>query len=121
VNKVLQFKRARIKVRQVVWPALFLILAAVVLLSVWTAISDFGWVREEVDPLSGASIGHCTGDYYYAFLIPVGILSVIPTVLTCIMAWKTCDVDDMYSESKWIFTLVLVQLQVCRLGELAGA
>jgi hypothetical protein len=119
VNKVLQFKRARIKVRQVVWPALFLILVAIVLLSVWTAISDFGWVREEIDQLSGESIGRCTGCYVYAFIIPVAILSTIPTLLTCVMAWKTCDVDDMYSESKWIFTLVLVQLQVCL--ELVGS
>ena len=90
-----------------------MIVITIVLLSIWTAISDFGWVRREIDVLSGESIGHCTGCYVYAFLVPVCILSIIPTLLTCVMAWKTCDVDDMYSESKWIFTLVLVQLQVC--------
>lgn len=28
------------------------------------------------------------------------------------MAYKTKDVDDSYSESKWIFALILVQLEV---------
>ncbi|CAB9500494.1 Gamma-aminobutyric acid (GABA) B receptor [Seminavis robusta] len=116
VNKVLQFKRARVKVRQVVWPGLFLVLAAIVLLSVWTAVDDFGWYRQEIDEVSGETIGRCIGTYTGAFLIPVGIICTIPTLLTCIMAWKTCDVDDMYSESKWIFSLVLVQIQVIVVG-----
>jgi hypothetical protein len=28
------------------------------------------------------------------------------------MAWKTRDVDESYSESKWIFALILVHFQV---------
>ena len=112
VNKVLQFRRARIKVSQVAGPALCLLVAATALLAVWTAISDFRWEREEIDELSGESIGRCTGSHTVALLVPVAIICVIPTVLTGIMAWKTSDVDDLYTESKWIFSLILVQLQV---------
>ena len=97
---------------QVAWPALFLIVAATIILASWTAISDFGWEREEIDDLSGESLGRCTGSHSVAFLVPVGIICVVPTMLTGIMAWKTSDVDDLYSESKWIFSLILVQLQV---------
>lgn len=116
VNKVLQFKRARINMRQVVWPALLLLQSAVVILSVWTATGDFGWVREVIDEVSGETIGHCTGTDSMVFLAPVAALCAISTMLTCIMAWQTSDVDDMYSESKWIFSLVLVQMQVMVVG-----
>ena len=109
---MLQFKRTRIKVQQVLWPSLLLIACAVVILSVWTASGDFGWERREVDDLSGESIGRCRGEKTLYYLVPVGIICVIPTLLTGLMAKKTRDVDDLYSESKWIFSLILVQIQV---------
>lgn len=109
---MLQFKRARIKVRQVVWPALFLVLAAVVLLAVFTSTGDFNWERIEIDDLTGESIGRCKGEHSLAFFLPGCLICLVPTVLTCVMAWKTSDVEDVYSESKWIFSLVLAQLQV---------
>lgn len=112
---MLQFKRTRIKVRQVVWPAIFLIVVATVILSVWTAMGEFGWEREQINDLTGETLGSCRGSRTSAFLVPVGIICVIPTMLTGIMAWKTSDVDDLYSESKWIFCLILVQLQVCHI------
>jgi hypothetical protein len=28
------------------------------------------------------------------------------------MAWKTKDADDIYSESQWIFTMIVVQMEV---------
>lgn len=116
VNKVLQFKRRQIKISQVVWPAALVIVAAVIILSIWTATGDFGWERIEIDSLSGESIGQCKGDTTIYFLIPVLVLALIPTLLTCVMAHKTSDVDDLYSESKWIFTLVCVQVQVIVVG-----
>ena len=102
--------------RQVVWPALFMIVSATVVLTAFTVVGDFHWERVEIDNVSGETIGRCRGDHTAAFLVPVGIICIIPTILTAIMAWKTNDVDDVYSESKWIFTLILVQLQVCLVG-----
>ena len=87
-------------------------MAAVVILSVWTATTDFGWQREEIDEMSGATIGRCKGTNAMAFLVPVDIIVLIAMVLAGVMAWKTSDVDDAYSEAKWIFALILVQLQV---------
>jgi hypothetical protein len=40
------------------------------------------------------------------------IVVLIPTLLTLFMAWKTKDVDEAYSESKWIFALIILQLEV---------
>lgn len=93
---MLQFKRRQIKISQVVWPAALVIVAAVIILSIWTATGDFGWERIEIDSLSGESIGQCKGDTTIYFLIPVLVLALIPTLLTCVMAHKTSDVDDLY-------------------------
>ena len=96
VNEVLQFKRRQIKVSQVLWPALSVIVAAVVLLAIWTSTGDFVWQRIEIDSVSGESIGRCKGDTTIYFMIPIFLLTCVPTALTCIMAWKTSDVDDLY-------------------------
>ena len=88
VNKVLHFRNARVKVRHVMWPALLLIITAAVILAVWTAVSDFGWYRTETNALSGESIGRCQGSETLYYLIPVGVLCIIPTLLTAIMAYK---------------------------------
>jgi uncharacterized membrane protein len=46
------------------------------------------------------------------YVVVLGIVMLIPSFLTGVMAWKTKDVDDTYSESSWIFYLIVVQLQV---------
>ena len=78
------------------WPAATVIAASLVLLSVWTATGDYGWVRSEIDSLTGESIGRCKGDTTIYFMIPVMLLNFVPCILTCIMAYKTQDVDDLY-------------------------
>lgn len=100
------------KVINVVWPVCLLIVCALVLLTVWTATGDFGWDRIELDELTGESLGKCTGTRAIPFLIPILIILMIPMMLTCYMSYKTNDVDSMYSESKWIFALILVHMEV---------
>ncbi|CAB9526143.1 Gamma-aminobutyric acid (GABA) B receptor [Seminavis robusta] len=116
VQRVLQFKRRQIKVSQVMWPAAVLILAAIIILAVWSATGDHGWERTIIDPTTGESIGSCHMGQIAMFVIPLTIVNFIPTLLTLVMAWKTHDVDDLYSESKWIFPLILVQFQVILVG-----
>ena len=96
----------------VLWPAAILMLAALIVLSVWTAMGNHGWERVETDEVTGESIGGCYYGNEAGFMIPLTLITFIPLLLTCVMAWKTSDVDDLYSESKWIFSLVLVQFQV---------
>ena len=112
INRLLQFRRVKIKVSHVLWPFILLFTAAMVVMSVWTATEGFEWDAIEVNPISGAIMGKCHGINSIAFFTPIFLLTVIPVLLTAIMAWKTRDVDSMYSESGWIAILIGVHLQV---------
>jgi len=112
VHKVLQFKRRQIKMQHVALPMLILMLSAMVVLTVWTVLDPLTWVRVEVDNITLESIGECTSDHYGAFVAPLAVLIVISMGVTGYFAWKTKDVDNAYTESRWIFILFLVQLEV---------
>ena len=95
------------------WPGLLLESVVLILLSVWTATTEYGWQREEIDEQTGESMGRCEGtevDSWYS--IPIVILTMIPPLMTGVMAYRTIDVDATYSEAKWIFVMMLVQCQV---------
>lgn len=123
---MLQFSRRKVDIRHVIWPALLLESTALIMLSIWTAKTEFGWERIEIDEATGESIGKCAdGAEELSFWIPIALLGMIPTFLTGFMAWRTIDVDATYSEAKWIFVLMLVHFQVrisCNLcvGTLSG-
>ncbi|KAL7566630.1 hypothetical protein ACA910_003465 [Epithemia clementina (nom. ined.)] len=112
VNKVLQFTRRQIKMQHVAWPMTLLFLAALVMLIIWTLLDPLRWTRVEINEFTGESIGKCESNNSFAYFIPLVVIMLIPTVLTCIMAYKTKDVDDSYTESWWIFILVVVQIEV---------
>jgi hypothetical protein len=112
VNKVLQFSRRRVLIRHVAGPMVVVFLAALLVLSLWTGLDPLWWERVEIDDVTGESIGNCTCNNFLPFIIPLIFLVLIPACSTAFMAWKTIDVDDQYAESKWIFILFLLQLEV---------
>lgn len=112
LNKVLQFRRTEVKVKHVAWPAALLFVAAIVLLSVMTVVAPLEWERVLIDSDTGESIGRCTSDSFGAFIWTLAILMFIPMVLTGMMAWKTHDVDAIYSDTFWIGVLIVVQIEV---------
>jgi hypothetical protein len=112
VNRVLQFVRRKIKIRHVAWPLCAMILVALILLSLWTWFASLEYQRIEVDKVTGETIGRCGGTALAAFISPLAVLLAIPTAMTGFMAYKTKDIDESYSESKWIFVLMLVQIEV---------
>lgn len=112
VNKVLQFSRRKIDIHHVLWPMAILCLAAILVLSLWTGLDPLTWERVVLNDATGETIGLCHSDSMAAYLTPLVIVMVIPALLTLIMAWKTRDVDDAYSESSWIFSMIIVQLEV---------
>lgn len=112
INKVLQLSRRRIDVRQVVWPSAILFLAALIILGLCAGLDSMQWRRVQVNSETGETIGRCDSEHFAAFLIPLVLIMIIPTVLTMIMAWKTKDIDGSYSESYWISVMVIVQLEV---------
>ena len=82
------------------------------LLIVWTSVSEFGWVRQEIDSVTGESIGLCTGGNSDIYFAPIYFFEFLTIVLALIMAWKTVGIDDLYSDSKWVLAFILVQIQV---------
>ena len=96
----------------VAWPAALLCIAAITLLSVMTAIAPLEWERVEIDATTGESIARCDSQYFSAFIWPLALIMLVPTVLTGIMAWKTQDVDTSYSDAFWVGVLILVQIEV---------
>ena len=112
VNKVLAFARRRIHANQVLWPSVVLMAAAVVVLSIWTATDSLTWERSEVNAYTGESIGSCDSEYMTVFAPILLVILITPTFLTLLMAWKTKDVSDEFSEAKWVWILIVVQLEV---------
>ena len=112
INSVLQFTRRKIQTKQVVWPMAALLLGAVVILSLWTAIDPLVWNRKEIDEFTGESIGGCESENALAFGIPLIVVMLVPALLTAIMAHKTKDVDESFSESFWIFLMIVLQIEV---------
>jgi len=94
VNKVLQPVRRKIDIKQVLWPFLLLVALTVLILSLWTGLDPLKWEREEINSITGESIGQCQGEVMVAFLVPLIIVLLIPALLTGYMAWCTKDVDE---------------------------
>jgi hypothetical protein len=93
-------------------PCLILDGLCLICFSIWTATFCFGWARITIDEGSGESIGFCEGDRTSLWLLSCVPIMIIPTALVTYMAWKTKDVDAAYSESAWIFTGIVAQLQI---------
>ena len=70
------------------------------------------WERREVDSNTGESIGRCESEHPIAYVLPLVFILLLPTCLTAWFAYKTKDVDEAYTESWWIFVMVLVQIEV---------
>jgi gamma-aminobutyric acid type B receptor len=112
IHRVLQMRRQAILIKQVVWPSLVLFVMALFILGLWTGLDPMHWVREETNEVTGESIGQCQSNNMVAYVIPLVIVMLIPTALTAYMAWRTKDVDEEFSETHWIFIMVLVQCEV---------
>ena len=97
------------------WPVTLVIFVSVISFTVWQIKSGYGWVRKEVDEVTGESVGLCLGDDGVnsdVYLLPNYAMQFVTILAASIMAWKTLGFDDDYSESKWVLALILVQIQV---------
>ena len=112
INKVLQFTRRKIEIKQVVGPMVGLVISAIVILILWTVLDPFKWTREEINDFTGESIGSCESKDTIAYVLPLIIVMLVPAILTAIMAHKTKDVDETYTESSWIFIMIILQMEV---------
>ena len=116
INKVLSFARRTVNVRHVIGPLVGLMVLAVIVLLLWSALDPFVWVRKEINAFTGESYGQCASNNSLPYLLAVIGLMMITTIASAIMAWVTKDVDERFSESKWIFYTIFVKIQLMMLG-----
>lgn len=89
INKVLQFRRTKVRIRNVVWPTVVLLLITVVFLAVWSVLYGLDWERIVVNPETGESVGSCRGDSSTIWLVSGIPITLLPILLVGYMAWKT--------------------------------
>ena len=116
INKVLQFRRRQVKAHHVVLPAVVLILLALIVLALWTALDPYVWVRETVDDESGETFGTCTSNNATAYIVTLSILVITATLLAFVMAYKTRDLPGKYTDAGPIFFGIVAQLEVWFVG-----
>jgi hypothetical protein len=90
---------------------LLLLMGSLFVLALWTILDALKWERVELDSESGENIGRCTCNNELAYLGPLVVFIAIPLCLTAMMAQKTSDVDDAYSEGQWIYVLLVIHLE----------
>ena len=108
VNRVLQPSHRRVGFGRAFLPFAVLVGLTFVILILWTTLNPVVWERTVTNEDTGESIGRCEGD----FDATLSILMLFATSLAGYYAWKTRDVDETFSESYWIFILLLFHVQV---------
>ena len=108
----MRYKTNNIEIWRAMWPGTLLLTGVIILLSLLSSSGNFRWERQVIDETTGETIGGCNIDPVVGYFGPIYALHFIPSVLAGVMAWKTSGVDDLYSESKWVLTFILVQVQV---------
>lgn len=119
VNRLFQVRRQQVKPYQVIWPFALLCIITFILLITWSFISPPSWNRVVVSEQPLVTTGLCTRiDIGPDSLWMVGIYSVLflATALTFVMAWRTKDIQEEFSESKWVFYGIYTHLQTWAVG-----
>lgn len=112
IDKVLQFRRRKVTVGQVIWPMAAIFAVVLILLTAWTAVGGFEWVRTVQNDYTGESSAKCQGMNTVAWFTPICALMALVVVLTAFVVWKTRDIDSAYSETTMITSLLLFQIQL---------
>jgi 7 transmembrane sweet-taste receptor of 3 GCPR len=111
VNMVLSSSRRTVTIRRVLWPTSIMLALLALQLLLWTVLDPLRFVRTEIDAETGESVGECVSDHLVAWVSSIVVQLIIPSALTCYMAYRTIDVDESFSEARWIFLMIAVQLE----------
>jgi hypothetical protein len=121
LSKLLSMRRQAVRVQQVLLPFGVIIAASVIVLVVWQVVDPYMWVRSvsNNDPLE--TFGKCksgdsVGDGLLPYIIPLGLLFIVITSMTAVVAWRMKHVQSELSESKWIFFGILMHIQTWAVG-----
>ena len=116
LDRVLQTRRIVVKSWHVLAPFLAMVLATILVLLTWTITDPLRWERNVIDQNSLESYGQCQSQHSVAFLSTLAALMLISIVTAATMSWKTKDVDENFSEARWIFYAIFLQCQVLLIG-----
>jgi hypothetical protein len=121
LSKILSMRRQAVRVQQVLLPFFSIMAASVIVLVVWQVVDPYMWVRSvsNEDPLE--TFGKCksgdgAGDGLLPYIIPLGILFLVITSMTAVVAWRMKHVQSELSESKWIFFGIIMHIQTWAVG-----
>jgi 7 transmembrane sweet-taste receptor of 3 GCPR/Receptor family ligand binding region len=107
VHQVLQFSRRKVSARYAAIPAAALMCLTFLLMSVWTANDPLTWNRRETNPETGESMARCECENMTLWMISLAAVMITPSGLVAYFSWQTRDVDGTYSESYWIFMMMI--------------
>mmetsp|Transcript_24308 Transcript_24308/g.57583 ORF Transcript_24308/g.57583 Transcript_24308/m.57583 type:complete len:1041 (+) Transcript_24308:187-3309(+) len=116
LDRVLQARRIVVKSWHVFSPFMGMLLAAILVLLTWTIYDPLRWQRIVIDQNSLASYGQCQSQHSVAFLCTLAALMLLSILTAATMSWKTKDVDENFSEARWIFYAIFLQCQVLLIG-----
>eukprot|EP00592_Proboscia_alata_P007199 CAMPEP_0194360276 /NCGR_PEP_ID=MMETSP0174-20130528/7573_1 /TAXON_ID=216777 /ORGANISM="Proboscia alata, Strain PI-D3" /LENGTH=890 /DNA_ID=CAMNT_0039131661 /DNA_START=106 /DNA_END=2775 /DNA_ORIENTATION=- len=116
INKILQYSQKKVEVKHVAGPFAALTLSVVVVLTCWTILDHYSWVRKETNIETGETYGRCASKNTLAYTTPIGLLMSISVIMTFFMSWKTKDIVSKFSESSWIFYTIFLQVQIYIFG-----
>jgi 7 transmembrane sweet-taste receptor of 3 GCPR/Receptor family ligand binding region len=112
VHQVLQFARRKVTARTAAFPAALIMGLTLLLMSLWSSFDPLTWTRRETNERTGESIGRCECHNMSAWIFVLALLMITPSWLVAYFSWHTRDVDGAYSESYWIFIMMIVQIEV---------
>ena len=116
VDRVLQFRRTAVTVRNVIGPLVALLAITMTVLVAWTVVDPWTWHRELIVEIPAETYGKCTSKHTWAFFGPlVGVL-FFAELLTMFFAWKTADVPEDFRDSGAVMYACFAQIQAWAIG-----
>mmetsp|Transcript_25718 Transcript_25718/g.37953 ORF Transcript_25718/g.37953 Transcript_25718/m.37953 type:complete len:1494 (+) Transcript_25718:46-4527(+) len=115
-RKILDGHELKNSTIKVVIPSVILVLAVVTVLSVWTVVDPFTWLRHKINEETGATYGRCSSNNTLKYFLTLFALMAILMLLTAYLAFKTKETCEQFAESSWIFYSTFLQMQVLSIG-----
>lgn len=122
INKLFssqQFRRVKVRERDVVLPTGILILVNVVFLLIWTFMDPLTWEREEVKNQPWNTYGKCSlgqGVAAKTMLSCIIVVCAVSFIMTVWQAFRARNISSEFSESKYLGIAVFSWVQLLLVG-----
>lgn len=116
VDRVLQMRRQRVKVIQVMGPLVALLATVTLLLLWWTLKDPWVWHREPISMSPPITYGECSSESFAKFFVPLVGIKLIALALALRIGWKTMDVQDSLSHARAVFSATWTHMQAWFIG-----